>query len=97
MSGISAKPDETSDSDMLSEYDFTGGVRGKHYQAYRDGHTVTVHRDGDTAIVQHFKLEDGAVMLDPEVREYFPDSEAVNKALRVLITLIPKQHTPISE
>jgi hypothetical protein len=31
---------------MLPEYDFTGkkGVRGKYYQAYRQGHTVKVHK-----------------------------------------------------
>jgi hypothetical protein len=29
------------------------------------------------------------VMLDPDVRAYFPDTEAVNTALRGLIALIP--------
>jgi chemotaxis receptor (MCP) glutamine deamidase CheD len=33
-------------------------------------------------------LEEGTVMLQPDVREYFPDSEAVNTALRSLITLM---------
>ena len=28
---------------MLPEYNFTGGVRGKHAQAYRQGHSVTIH------------------------------------------------------
>ena len=75
---------------MLPEYDFTGGLRGKHYQAYRNGHTVTVHQEDGTEIVQHFTLEDGAIMLDPDVREYFPDAETVNQALRSLISLFPK-------
>lgn len=77
---------------MKSEYDFAkmkGGVRGKYYKAYRAGHTVKIHRDDGTTILQYFKLEDGAVMLEPEVRKYFPDSDAVNKALRSLIRLIP--------
>jgi len=30
-------------------------------------------------------------MLEPDVRKYFPDSHAVNNALRTLITLIPKK------
>jgi hypothetical protein len=30
-------------------------------------------------------MEDGAVMLDPDVKHHFPTSEAVNKALRTLI------------
>jgi hypothetical protein len=44
-----------------------------------------------TTVVQHFELEDGAVMLEPDVREYFPDSAAVNNALRCLIPLMPKK------
>jgi hypothetical protein len=35
-------------------------------------------------------LEDGAVMLEPDVSAYFPDSEATNRALRGLIALIPQ-------
>jgi hypothetical protein len=76
--------------DMRSEYDFSGGVRGKHYQAYRQGHTVKIHQTDGNVIVQHFTLEDGAVFLEPDVREYFPDTEAVNNALRGLIALFPK-------
>ena len=81
---------ENEQDDMLPEYDFRGGVRGKHYRAYRQGHTVTIHQEDGSTIVQHFAPEDVAVMLEPDVREYFPDSESVNKALRALISLIPK-------
>ena len=80
--------------DMRPEYDFTsmaGGVRGKYYKAYLAGHTVKIHRADGTTTVQYFTLEEGAVMLEPDVREYFPDSEAVNKALRSLIMLIPQK------
>lgn len=78
---------------MLPEYDLTGkqGVRGKYYQAYRQGHTVKVYQEDGTVSVQYFTLEDGAVMLEADVREYFPSSESVNQALRSLITLIPKK------
>lgn len=34
--------------DMLSEYDFSGGVRGKHCAAYREGHAVEVHKADTT-------------------------------------------------
>jgi hypothetical protein len=34
--------------DMLPEYDFSQGVRGKHHQAYRAG-TNVVHLDDDVA------------------------------------------------
>ena len=79
--------------EMLPEYDFTGkkGVRGKYYQAYRQGHTVKIYQEDGTVSVQYFTLEDGAIMLEPDVRKYFPTSESVNQALRTLITLIPKK------
>jgi hypothetical protein len=80
---------ESEDHDMLPEYEFKDGIRGKHYKAYRKGHTVKIHKIDGATTVQYFKLEDGAVMLEPDVREYFSDSEAVNKALRSLIALIP--------
>ncbi|MGD9562804.1 MAG: hypothetical protein AB7F88_11245 [Pyrinomonadaceae bacterium] len=86
----SKKPQQEKD-EMLPEYDFSGGVRGKHHKAYREGHTVTVHKTDGSKHVQHFTLEDGAVMLESDVRKYFPDSEAVNKALRGLITLLPSK------
>ena len=61
---------ENNKNDMRPEYDFTkmkGGVRGKYYNAYRQGHTVKIHKSDGTITVQHFKLEDGAVMLDPDI------------------------------
>ncbi len=82
----------TTVEDMRAQYDFStmkGGVRGKYYQAYREGHKVVIHKEDGTKSVQYFKLEDGAVMLEPNVRKYFPDSEAVNKALKSLIEIIP--------
>jgi hypothetical protein len=30
-------------------------------------------------------------MLEPDVREYFSDSDSVNKALRILISIRPKK------
>lgn len=73
---------------MRPEYDFTGGVRGKHHRVLRQGYTVKIHQSDGTTLVQHFKLEEGTVVLEPDVRKYFPDSEAVNTALRCLIPLV---------
>jgi hypothetical protein len=87
-----ATKDESLDNDeLLPEYDFAGGVRGKHYIPYREGHTVQVHKADGTTDIHYFTLEDGAVMLEPDVRQYFPDSDAVNKALRALISLVPER------
>src|SRR6267143_92641 len=86
-----SKARQRADDEMRPEYDFRGGVRGKHYQAYRRRHTVTIHKTDGSKVVQHFTLEDGAVMLEPDVRAYFPDSESVNSALRCLIPLLPQK------
>ena len=80
--------------DMKSEYDFSsikGAVRGKYYKAYRAGHKVVIHQGDGTTSIQYFRLEEGAVMLEPDVRKYFSSSESVNKALRSLIAIIPSK------
>lgn len=84
---------DMAEESLLPEYDFgnmQGGVRGKYYKDYREGHTVEIHKANGTISVQYFRLEDGAIMLEPDVRKYFPDSEAVNRALRGLIALAPQ-------
>ncbi len=70
---------------MRDEYDFSKGTRGKHYKAYREGHTVIVNKKDGTKSIQYFTQEDGAIMLDPDIKVHFPNSESVNKALRSLI------------
>jgi len=41
------------DSDMRPEYDFTGGVRGKHYKARLRGYTIKIHkRDGTIQVIK---------------------------------------------
>jgi hypothetical protein len=82
-----------SDDEMQAEYDLSNreGERGRYYDALQQGYTVRIHEDDGTTTVQHYKLEEGAVLLDPDVREYFPDAKAVNTALRALIALIPDQ------
>jgi len=59
------------DPDMLAEYDFRGGVRGKYAKRYAEGTNV--------------------VVIDPDVAEYFPDHDSVNKALRNLAAVIKRQ------
>jgi hypothetical protein len=72
-------------NEMRDEYDFSGGIRGKHFKAYRQGHTIRINKQDGSTEVHYFTQEDGAVMLDPDVKKHFPDSESVNKALRSLI------------
>ena len=82
-------PNPSTVEEMLPEYDFRGGVRGKHARALQQGYTVKVHGLEGTTSVQHFNLPEGTVLLEPDIQEYFPDSESVNRALRTLIELIP--------
>ncbi len=76
-------------NDMRAEYNFTGGVRGKHYHAMQAGYTITIYKADGTTLIKEVKPKAGAVVLEPDVREYFPDSASVNTALRSLIRLIP--------
>lgn len=95
-----SKPVDVENNDVRPEYDFTsmvGGVRGKYYEAYRAGHTVKIHAADGAISVQHFGPEEGTVVLAPDVREYFPNSEAVNKALRALIALVPQKRNAAVE
>lgn len=57
----------TDSSEMLAEYDFSGGVRGKHLEEYRRGTNL--------------------VAIDEDLLEAFPDSEAVNEALRAVLKM----------
>lgn len=87
---------EVQETEMLSEYDFRKGMRGKHCKAYRKGHIVKIRKENGSRAVQYFKLEDGAIILEPDVRKYFPNSESVNQTLRSLISIMPKmQRKPL--
>jgi len=79
------KSKSSEENEMREEYDFSGGVRGKHFKAYRQGHTVKITKKDGSTEVHYFTQEDGSVMLDPDVKKHFPSSESVNRALRSLI------------
>jgi hypothetical protein len=54
MSKTNDTPSQLDEDDLLPEYDFSKGVRGKYYQAYQQGHSVTIsHQDGTTT-TQYF-------------------------------------------
>lgn len=75
--------------EIQAEYDFSGGVRGKHYRAYQESRRVVIHKKDGTTEERDFTLPEGTIVLDADVRTYFPDSEAVNRALRGLLDLVP--------
>ena len=78
----------TEQDEMRAEYDFRGAVRGRHYKPLHEGYTIQVHQADDTTLVQQVTLAEGTVLLEPDVRAWFPDSNAVNQALRSLIRLM---------
>lgn len=84
-----ARPVRVEDDDMRQEYDFRRGVRGKHYKAMQAGYTVTIHTADGTTLVKDIRPKEGTIVLEPDIRTYFPDSEFVNKTLRCLIPLLP--------
>jgi hypothetical protein len=47
---MSDQASQTEDPDMLDEYDFTDGVRGKYFEQYRSGTNIVV-LDPDVADV----------------------------------------------
>ena len=76
--------------EMRAEYDFSKAERGKFYRPLDKGYTANVTKKDGTVEVKQYVLAEGAVLLAPDVLEYFPDSESVNEALRSLIQLIDK-------
>lgn len=51
MNNTNSEQSDITDNEMLPEYNFIGGVRGKNYQAYRRGYTVKIHQADGTDIV----------------------------------------------
>lgn len=78
------------DEEMRTEYDFSKAERGKFYRPLDKGYKVHVHQNDGTEVVNHYTLAEGTVLLAPDVREYFSDSQSVNDALRSLIHLTEK-------
>lgn len=81
---------------MRPEYDFSQAVRGKFYKPLDQGYRVHVEQEDGTTVVNHFTLAEGTILLEPDVRAYFPDSESVNTALRSVIDLMQKVSPPKS-
>jgi hypothetical protein len=85
-----ADDNKSSDGEVRSHYDFSQGVRGRYRHFMGKPHTLTIHHADGSTTVDQIEEAEGAIFLAPDVREYFPDSEAVNRALRGLIDLIPQ-------
>ncbi len=72
-------------NEIQEEYDLRGkfGVRGKYRKALKGGYKTIIHKSDGSALVREFR----PIFLEPELQTKFPDSEAVNRALRELIEI----------
>ena len=89
-----ALTDASLGDEMRTEYDFSGGVRNKYAQELNEkGYTIRIYQE-DGAFTERIVLGAKTVVLDPDVWEYFRDSESVNRALRAILAAIPARlHT----
>lgn len=72
---------------MRAEYDFSGGVRGKHIAKLKNGHKTIINKSDGSTLVRRSR----PIILAPDVQAFFPDAESVNQALRGLIALVPEK------
>jgi len=92
---------------MREEYDLNGGVRGTHADAYRADSPTTIRED-DFEMKAEYDFSNGVrgahtqrfqqlnlVSLDDDVKVAFPDSEAVNTALRQLMKSSMEAEQPV--
>ncbi len=78
-------------TDDIPPVDFSQAVRGKHSERFRQGYTVEITQEDGSVQVQRFVPNADAVVIDKDVRKYFPDAASINKALRALIEIMPRQ------
>jgi hypothetical protein len=98
MKRIKDKNSAPDQDDLLPEYDLRGtkGIRGKYYQAMRQGYTITIHKEDGSTVVKEVKPK-RAVLLERDVQQYFPDSESVNVALRSLIPRLSSKRVTVAK
>jgi hypothetical protein len=75
-------------TEMLPEYDFSNGIRGKHYQQFKDGASVTIfnpNMESADKTVYNYHL----AKIEPDVAAVFNDDKSINDILRALINVLP--------
>jgi len=81
-------------NEISAEYDFSNGIRGKHYKSLLDGYTITVYSPNKEAYTQNLAEKFRYIKIDKDISEYFQTSEEVNNALRALVSVFPKKSSP---
>lgn len=81
------------DIDDAEEIDFSKMKRlerGRYFRKFQQGYRITIHKADGSIEVREIPPSTNIIVLDPDVQAYFPDSEAVNRALRELLALVPR-------
>ena len=81
------------DIDDAEDYDFSKMKkleRGRYFREFQQGYSVTIHKSDGSTEMRQVPASSNVVVLDPDVQKHFPDSEAVNRALRGLLALVPQ-------
>ena len=77
---MNQEPEMNANDETRTEYDFSGGILGKYYEAYMQSNNVVILDSDYEAYMQ----SNNVVILDSDVAEIFRDSASVNEALRLL-------------
>jgi hypothetical protein len=57
---------QTQDDGMLPEYDFFGGVRGKHAEAMGRGYQIVIHKSDGSTEVRAIAPQEGSALQRPD-------------------------------
>jgi hypothetical protein len=78
------------EDNMRAEYDFTGGVRGKHYRDMQAGYTITIHKADGTIAGAGNEIA-GHIRKDPAVvTRYLREKEEFGAEVKRVIEKINK-------
>ena len=72
------------DDEMLPHYDFSNAKRNHFAKRFKDGAFIRILSEGKV-VQTKFIYPKGVVVLDDDLKKLFPDSSAVNNALRNLV------------
>lgn len=86
-----SKNSDFHDEDMREEYDFSGGIRGKHVREMHEGYTISIKNEDGTITQKVVGPSKNVVLIEDDLLEFFPDSDSVNHALRTLVSLFPEK------
>ncbi len=71
--------------DIEPEYDFSNGIRGKHYKEFACGYTVTVYSPNKSTCDKQIVKKSNFIQIDEDIQDYFKNPKEVNNALRTYI------------